>query len=164
MNSPVAISISNKARAQNAGRWEKAFLWVACVIFGITGLAKMISATGTAEVLAVRDPVFGILFRYLLLWTGLAELLTSILCISRLKATTKITAVAFVATNIMLYRFSLLLIGYKKPCPCLGGLTDAVHISPQIADSIMKSLLLFLIVFSYLVLFKSYRNRQLEAQ
>jgi hypothetical protein len=40
-----------------------------------------------------------------------------------------------------------------KPCKCLGNLTDAIHIPPQTAESVMKITLAYLLVGSYVTLF-----------
>ena len=46
------------------------------------------------------------------------------------------------------YRIGLWWIGWQKPCSCLGNLTDALHISPQVADNVMKGLLAFMLIGS----------------
>jgi hypothetical protein len=38
---------------------------------------------------------------------------------------------------------------WKRPCGCLGNLTDALHISPVLADDIMKVVLAYLFISSY---------------
>jgi hypothetical protein len=42
---------------------------------------------------------------------------------------------------------------WHRPCNCLGNLTDALHISPQTADNIMKLLLAYLLIGSYGLMF-----------
>lgn len=44
-------------------------------------------------------------------------------------------------------------LGYRKPCGCLGSLTQALDISEQVADSCMKVALCYLLVGSYATLF-----------
>src|ERR1022692_729687 len=46
-----------------------------------------------------------------------------------------------------------------KLCACLGNLTDALHISPQTAETAMKIILGYLPLGSYCRLFWPYRRR-----
>ncbi len=57
--------------------------------------------------------------------------------------------VAWMSTNFVVYRLGLWWMDWHRPCSCLGNLTDALHISPQLADNIMKWLLFFLLIGSY---------------
>jgi hypothetical protein len=51
---------------------------------------------------------------------------------------------------------------WNRPCSCLGSFTDAIHVSPQVADNVMKSLLAYLFIGSYGILFYQWlRNRKL---
>jgi hypothetical protein len=52
---------SNKAR-----KWLRRFILSAGCILLITGLAKVISAFGTAKILEYNDPLFGISFKHLI--------------------------------------------------------------------------------------------------
>jgi hypothetical protein len=48
-------------------------------------------------------------------------------------------------------------------CPCLGNLTDALHITPQTADTAMKIILTYLLIGSYASLFWLWRQRNKPA-
>ena len=72
----------------------------------------------------------------------------------------RVGLVAWLATNILLYRVGLSLVHYEKPCSCLGTLTEALHIPPQTADNIMKIILAYLLIGSYACLFWLWRQRQ----
>ncbi len=115
-----------------------------------TGLAKAFGATGPARILDAADPLFGIRFRHLLLLVGLLELLVAWWCFSAPRRTFTMAAVAALATNFLLYRVGLWALGWKQPCHCMGTLTDALHMAPPTADHIMKGLLAYLLVASYL--------------
>jgi hypothetical protein len=55
--------------------------------------------------------------------------------------------------------------GLEEPCNCLGNLTDPLHISPQLADNIMKVVLSYPLIGSYRLLFWEWHaRRQLTAQ
>ena len=60
----------------------------------------------------------------------------------------------------MLLRFGLWWMGWHKPCNCLGNLTDALHLSPQTADNIMKVVLAYLLIGSYGLLFWGWWRRK----
>jgi hypothetical protein len=151
---------SQKTAVSNGriGQWSKTFIWSACIIFAITGLAKVISATGSAEILGQKDPIFGMPFRYLLLLVGVIELAVPACWFSGCNHSTLLAATALISTNLLLYRLSLLLIGYRKPCPCLGSLTSEINISPRLADLIMKTVLLYLTTFSYIELYRMFKK------
>ncbi len=132
--------------------WSRSFVWSASVILAVTGLAKVVSSQGRAGLLEQHDPLFGISFHYLLLLAGTLEVIVSAICMLVQNLTLVLFVIASLATNILLYRFGLTLVGYQKPCPCLGSLTGAIHMSPHVADLIMKLVLLYLTVFSFAAL------------
>jgi hypothetical protein len=90
-----------------------------------------------------------------MLWVGAFEILVARFClIPRHRALASIL-VSSLATTILVYRGGLWWINWHKPCSCLGNLTDALHIAPKTADNIMRVVLLYLLVGSYMVLFAS---------
>jgi hypothetical protein len=50
--------------------------------------------------------------------------------------------------------------GWHRACNCLGNFTDAIHVSPQIADNVMKGVLAYLLIGSYATLFWLWRQRK----
>jgi hypothetical protein len=97
----------------------------------------------------VIDPIFGVQFGQLFLVVGPAEIVIALVCFFGKRQTLSLLLVAWLSTGFALYRLGLWWVGWKKPCSCLGNLTDALHISPQVADNIMKVLLAYLIIGSY---------------
>lgn len=136
-------------------RW---FLKVAGGVLLLTGVAKAFTAIGAARVLDLPDPLLGIPFRQLLVLVGLAEILIAFFCLFTDKQRFSLLAVAWIATNFLVYRLGLWLIGWHHPCACMGKLAGALHLSDQAADSIMKGVLAFLLVGSYLLLFAQRRQ------
>jgi hypothetical protein len=138
----------------DAGKWSRWFVFSAGAILLLTGLAKVISAFGTAHILQMSDPILRISFRNLFLLVGGVELLLSLICFSfNKRATLQVSLIAWLATNFAIYRLCLAGIGYQKPCSCLGNLTGVLHIPSEAADSIMKIILVYLLTGSYLALF-----------
>ena len=117
-------------------------------LLAITGIAKVWSGLGNSKFLAVVDPIIGIKFGTLMLVVGVAEIVIAGVCFFRKRQTLALGLVAWMSTNFVVYRLGLWWMDWKKPCSCLGNLTDAVHISPQLADNIMKVVLAFLLVGS----------------
>ena len=136
-----------------AAKWERRFILSAAVLLLVTALAKLASILGKAEILQTIDPIIGIPFRYLLLLAGLLEALVAAICLFSVNLRLASGLIAWLATNFVVYRTGLWLIGWHQPCKCLGALTDFLPISPQAADFIMKAVLTFLFVGSYTVVF-----------
>jgi len=64
----------------------------------------------------------------------------------------------------VVYRLGLWWMHWHRPCSCLGNLTDALHISPQVADNVMKVLLAYLLIGSYgLLIWKRWLERKTVA-
>jgi hypothetical protein len=130
------------------------FLPIAGGLLLITGAAKLWSAFGSAKLLAIADPIVGIQFRYLLLAVGAAEAAVAFVCLFTHKTHLATLLVAWLSTGFLLYRLGLWWIKWESPCACLGRLTNALPISPQWADNIMKVVLAYLLVGSYVLLFR----------
>jgi hypothetical protein len=125
------------------------FIRSAGLLLLITGTAKLTSVFGHARILQVAVPYFGISFRWLFVIAGVLEMIVAGVCLFNDKPRVQAALIAWLATNFMLYRVGLLLIGYHKPCPCLGNLTDVLHLSPEAADNLVKCSLFYLLIGSY---------------
>jgi hypothetical protein len=140
----------------------RAFLFSAGALLLITALAKLISASGGVHILKTSDPVLYLSFRHVFRVVGSIELVVALVCFFGKRPGLQTALVAWLATSFLLYRVGLLLVGYHKPCSCagLGNLTDALHISPQTADTAMKTILAYLLIGSYATLFWLWRQRK----
>ncbi len=125
-----------------------------------TAIAKLVSAAGTARSLQQPDPVFLIPFQRVFAMVGTLEIFTALVCLFGKRVKLQACLVAWLATNFLLYRLTLLLIGWHKPCPCLGNLTDALHMSPKTAHNAMKIILAYLLIGSYATLFWLWRQKK----
>lgn len=134
------------------------FILSAGAILVVTGIAKVWASFGNSKLLAVSDPICGVPLGTVLLVVGLAEILVASVCFLGKRPLTATVLVAWLATTFLLYRCGLRWIGWHKPCSCLGNLTDALHISPQTADNIMKVVLAYLLIGSYGLLFWHWRQ------
>jgi hypothetical protein len=101
----------------------------------------------------VNDPIFGFQFRNLLAFAGVLELLGAFLILrTKTPLTVKMSLIAWIATGFLTYRVGLWFIDYRRPCGCLGNLTDALHIPPRAADTAAKVLLAYLLAGSYFMM------------
>lgn len=111
----------------------------------VTGIAKVVSAFGTSRILDLSDPIFSISFRHLFASVGLLETIVAVLCVCRPKELLSLGLTAWVAISFLLYRSGLVWVGWHRPCPCLGNLSDTLHVNPDLADSVSKVLIGYLV-------------------
>jgi len=148
---------SNKA--VKCGRVVNAYIYTASTLLFASGLAKLISITAQTRILQELDPLIGIKYKYLFAIAGSIEIILAIVGFSAKPIYLRVLAIAWVSTGISTYRFGLIWIGYHGACGCLGSLTQALHISPQTADTAMKAILVYLLVGAYAATFWLWRQR-----
>ena len=136
----------------------KWFLLSAGAVLCVTGIAKVWSALGSSKFLEVVDPIVGIKFGHLMLAVGVTENVMALVCFFSKRQTLALALVAWISTSFMVYRLGLWWMDWHRPCSCLGNLTDALHIPPQVADNIMKAVLTYLLIGSYAALFSQARR------
>ena len=139
-------------------RFSSWFVTSVAAILSITGIAKLWSAFGSTKLLSVADPIFGIEFGKLMLVVGVSEIVISLACILSKRQTLALGVVAWMSTMFLVYRLGLWWIDRNPLCSCLGNLTDAIHISPQAADNVMKVVLAYLLAGSYGLLIWQWRR------
>jgi len=152
----------NARECPRQDRFGTVFIGTAGAVLVATGLAKGFSAIGPARALDTADPLIGISFRQLLLLVGLVELLIAFFCLFTERRRFSVLALAWISTNFLVYRIGLWFIGWHRPCGCMGSLTDLLHISPRVADNIMKAVLAYLLIGSYAILFRQCRQRRAQ--
>ena len=128
------------------------------VLLTITSVAKYVSSLGDVAILQTHDPLTGLQFRYLFWIAATVELVIALFCFfcKRIFLTTGL--IAWLSSCFLLYRICLILVGYVRPCSCLGNFSDALHISPQTANTVMKTVLAYLLIGSYVSLFWLWRQ------
>jgi hypothetical protein len=129
------------------------------MILTITGIAKVWSACGSAKILVVPDPLLNIQFGHLMLAVGILELLIVLFCVCGRSKLLKIIVLTWLSSLFLVYRLGLWWIQWHRPCKCLGNLSDALPISPDIIDVIMKIAMLYLLIGSYTTLFLILKRR-----
>lgn len=124
-------------------------IYLSGILLLFTAIAKFVSSMGGARILKVSDPLFGIPFQHVFWIVGIIELIIAVVCISGRRIILQAGLLAWLASSFVMYRMSLMLTGYQKPCACLGSLTDALPISPQIVNIVLKMILAYLLIASY---------------
>lgn len=139
------------------------FLCSAAGLLLATAAAKIASSLGHSRILLERDPVTAFLFRDLFRLVSVVEIVIAAVCLFSRRIWFSAGLLAWLATGFLIYRLVLLSAGYRRPCPCLGNLTDMLHISPQTADTAMKIILGYMLLGAYATLFWLWRgNRKLS--
>ena len=136
------------------------FLNSAGTLVLLTAVVKLFSSFGNARILQNPDPILSISFQKIFWIVGVIELVVACICFFGKRVGLQAGLVAWLATNFVVYRLGLLWIGYHKPCPCLGNLTDALHLPPQTADTAMKIILGYLLLGSYAILFWLWKEKR----
>lgn len=142
---------------------RKLFVLSAGAVLSLTGAAKLCSAFGSARILAISDPLLGLHFRHLMFLVGVLELVIASACFFDKSSERGLVLVSWLTTNVFAYRLALREIGWHRPCHCLGNVTDAIHVSPQLADSVTKGALAYLLIGSYTLLFFLWRRNRLAS-
>jgi len=130
-------------------KWARLFILSAGVILFITGAAKIVSALGRVPILGKPDPIFGIPFNYLLLSVGLMELVIAVLCLTSANQNLALGLVGALSVNFFGYRAGLWIIHWPGYCPCLGTLTQALHLSRHHANVLTGIILSYLLLGSF---------------
>ena len=165
MNSEVANNVARGMPGSGERNVLGWFIHSAATILIVTGAAKVWTAFGGVRLLTMADPIVGMPFKYLMLSVGMAEVAIALVCFFSKRQTLALGLVAWISTNFVVYRLGLWLMNWHRPCNCLGNLTDALHISPQVANNIMKVVLAYLLIGSYgLLIWQWRRQRATENQ
>lgn len=136
------------------------YIIISGYILIITGIVKIASSLGHAGILTFQDPIFSISFRIVFQLVGFIEIGVGIFCMFFRMSVSQIFLLAWLSTMFVIYRIGLVVLDYHRPCICLGNLTDALHISSQLADNIIKVILAYLLLGSYATLFWIWRQKR----
>lgn len=141
-----------KKRDKGIGRVHSRLLTLFLVTSGIllliTGLAKIFAALGHVAVLAKLDPVFGVRFNHLLLSVGFVELAVGSLCLTQVNQRLSLGLLTALSINFLGYRIGLWVSHWPGYCPCLGTLTQALHVSQRAAGHVTAAILTYLLAGS----------------
>lgn len=148
------------ARGDNLGSLQRVLIASAATLIAVAGVAKLVSSTGSAAILDRDDPIFSISFRAVFIFVGSVEIIVAAVCFFTRSVMLHVFLLLWLASAFVAYRAGLWWIGYLKPCPCLGTLTERLHLPPVVADKIVLTMLLYLFFACSAVLFLSLKERR----
>ncbi|MCL4789471.1 MAG: hypothetical protein KJ070_22225 [Verrucomicrobia bacterium] len=135
-------------------RWIYGFLWFCAATLATTGLLKLISVFGQAPILETADPLLGIKVRFVLLISGLVEvIIATALCLLR-NPRSALWLVSWMGFNFLLYRSFRTLDGEDNPCPCLGTVLSWLQLNPTLFDGSLWAMSAFMFLGGSLLLWK----------
>lgn len=133
-------------------RFVNVFLYSTAFILCLTAMAKLVSAGGNARILGIPDPILGLSNRTVLIGVGALELIIASITLLSKNTGFKVYLIAWFASNLVIYRLGLWWEKVVAPCSCLGTITDTLPLSPTTIGWMMKIILTYLSVGSYVIL------------
>lgn len=133
-------------------KYAKIFVSSVFVILFTTGLIKILSLFGNSKLLLLTDPLIGIEYKYLFLLVGILELIVGLVCLLSRKILLQVSLILWLTSYFVIYRVGLYLIGYQKPCKCLGNFVSILNLNDEIVDFAMKLIIGYLIIGSIFII------------
>lgn len=127
-------------------------LSTAASILIVTGLIKVLSLFGSAGMLAVRDPVFGISFGILMPLVGLTEIAVGTLVLFCRNGLVASGLILWMSIEFVAYRFFSAELRPGSYCPCLGSLGEFLGLSQAQATHAALLICIILLILGLLAL------------
>ena len=119
------------------------------LLFVVVGLAKVASVFGEAELLGKPDPVFGFMWRELMVVAGLVEIAVGMVCLLGKSRLFRAGSLLFLGSGLLLYRGMYWGAGAKEPCPCWGGLLEWVGMDRGEGNWMATSVLVYTLLAGF---------------
>ncbi len=136
-------------------RVGKVFLVSVASMLVVTAAAKLYSATGTARILSLEDPILHMNNRLLLAVMGIIEAVLAVYLWrvrGRGDPTRPTMAVLWLASCFMVYRLGIHFMGVRV-CPCLGTLSAKLPLPPAVVNGLLTGFVLYCAAGSALLLY-----------
>lgn len=127
-------------------------LSTAASILIITGLIKVLSLFGSAGMLAVRDPVFGISFGILMPLVGVTEIAVGTLVLFCRNGLVASGLILWMSIEFVVYRLFSAELRPGSYCPCLGSLGEFLGLSQAQATHAALLICIILLILGLLAL------------
>jgi hypothetical protein len=127
------------------------------VILMMTAAAKLISAGGAAHLLDLPDPLFALSNRTVMVLAAAVELALALSIMIRGWNMPTALASLWFGSILLVYRLALAIVAPSAPCPCLGTLTEQLHISARTAGMTLSAVLAYILIGSAVELARLYR-------
>ena len=136
------------------------FLSTAASILIITGLIKVLSLFGSAGMLAVKDPVFGISFGILMPLVGVTEIAVGTLVLFCRNGLVASVLILWMSIEFVVYRLFSAELRPGSYCPCLGSLGEFLGLSQAQATHAALLICIILLTLGFLALGASLYTRR----
>lgn len=136
------------------------FIKSAGIFLGIAAVAKLVSSFGRAHIVDYPDPIFLLKNRDVFRILGIIELIVTFFCFLSKNQKMQSGVIALVSSNFLFYRFGVNWLGYEGLCPCLGSMSDVMHISPEVFETALKVTMVYLLIGGVGTSFYLWRERE----
>jgi hypothetical protein len=115
-------------------------------------LIRFFIAAGSAPVLSISEPIFGLSLRYAVLLVGVLELLVALICLFGRRPGVQLGWLAWAATNYLGYWIGLFMMQCQPHTSCIGNLTDPLRLAHGTIGIIAEFLPAYIALGSYTAL------------
>lgn len=131
----------------------------------------LLLAIGTMQLIGNRghglvqpdDPVFAISSRYLFWGVSGVELIVGLICLTARLSSLPITLIAWLTTNLLVYRVALFWFGTRDLKAYFVTMADTFRISPRMIDVLLTLAMGYLLCGSYVVLARAWWAKRRES-
>ena len=138
------------------------FITSVIVILLLSAVAKLVSATGKAKILTRRDPLVGLTYGRVLLFAAALDSITVVALLATRAKSLQLVMIACLSLVFGAYRAGSALTGAPPLCPCLGTVSQALHIPAPIVDRATFVVFLYLLIGSFALLLWDYLRAKIE--
>lgn len=130
-------------------KWVQNFIRFAGAILLTAALIRFVTAAGSAQALALPEPMLGIPLRLSLLLVGGIELAIALVCLFGSQTKFQIGLLAWLSTNFAVLWIGLFWMNLHPQATSIGSFTDPLHLSRGLIGFIIQFLPLGLLLGSY---------------
>jgi DNA-directed RNA polymerase subunit RPC12/RpoP len=130
-------------------KWINAFIYSSGVILLAAALMRFFIAAGSAQALALPEPMLGVSIRLAVTIVGAFELAGALLCLFGNWPGLQIGCLAWFATDFLAYRIGLVSMHCHPQATCLGSLTDPLRLAHGIMGFAIGWMPYYLLLGSY---------------
>jgi DNA-directed RNA polymerase subunit RPC12/RpoP len=129
-------------------RWPEGITLVVSGLLLFSGVVHMACSFRESQTLDILDPIFLIPFRYMILVVGWIEIGLAYLYLFTQRRLLFFRLMSVLLFIVAVYRIGLLAIGWYHPYVFVGPLTEALAISPRMADVLLMGAIALLTAVS----------------
>ena len=151
----VIPKIDRESSLKNGVLLVRFLLSVAASILLLTGIIKLVSVFGSAGILKVQDPVFGVRFIVLMPLVGTLEIVIGVAVLLSRSSTVAAALILWLGSEFIAYRYFSAKLSPGTYCPCLGSLGEYLGLSQASATHLTLVICVTLIVLGLLAITSS---------